>query len=276
MLSHTKNIVAAGAILVLLAACQTTDSGGYDPAVETRESGDLETSLLVNAERAESRGEYRRAVGILAPMVQESPDDVGLRIALSRNLRSLAQGVEAYNVMAVKAEENQKHPLYLLELGKASIAGRKPTSAINAMKQLTAMAPNDWVAYSILGIAHDLKGEYDEARIAYESALARSENNLTVLNNYALSRALAGDLDGGIAMLEEALSVDRGNPQVRQNLALLKGISGDVEEAEAVARMDLKDEEVDNNLSFYHRFPGRHGAQTSDERSGGAPTPLTN
>lgn len=263
MFSALRMVLLVGATTFLIAGCETT--GGDQQAESTAKSDPLlnqvEADLRISAQRAESRGEYQRAAAIYETLLKQEPGDGAARIGYSRNLRHLGQGVQALAALEDVADQHTDNLSYLLELGKAAVAARKPNRAITAMGALLEIAPKTWEAYSITGIAQDLLGDFEAARAAYETALSLSENNMAVLNNFALSRALAGDLDGGITMLEEALQTNRGTPQVRQNLALLYGIRGDVDQAAAVARMDLQQEQIDNNVSFYRRFPESTGAR---------------
>ena len=64
----------------------------------------------------------------------------------------------------------------------------------------------------------------------------------------------AGDIDKGITTLRKLAKSENTTSLVRQNLALLYGIKGDMEEAKRLAKQDLPQDAVDQNLSTYRDF----------------------
>ncbi len=65
---------------------------------------------------------------------------------------------------------------------------------------------------------------------------------------------MSGKLDLAIKILEEAPLPVRRNPQMRQNLAFFYGIRGDMKKAGNLAKMDLSQEAVRNNMAVLSRF----------------------
>ena len=70
----------------------------------------------------------------------------------------------------------------------------------------------------------------------------------------ALSAALGGRIELAISTLEGAPIAVRRTPQIRPNLAFFYGIKGNLKKAEALAKMDLDEKSVRNNLNIYSRF----------------------
>ena len=74
-----------------------------------------------------------------------------------------------------------------------------------------------------------------------------------------MSLALAGAFDESIEMLRELAAAPGATPRVRQNLALVYGLAGQPERAAAVARIDLDEASVRNNLAYYQALRGLSG-----------------
>ena len=102
-----------------------------------------------------------------------------------------------------------------------------------------------------LGVAYDMIGDAREAQVHYRMGLQLAPNNVTLLNNLGLSLALSGDLPGSIDLLLRVVASAAATARHRQNLALAYGLSGQIEQAAAVARQDLDEEAVANNLAYY-------------------------
>ncbi len=232
--------VAVG--VIALTGCQTTPRN--DSAV-------IDETLVQSANTAERTGDFASAIDYYNKLATNSPDDLEFKLGLARNLRYIGAPQEAVELLETDNQlENAQLPL-LLELSKAKIAAGKAQQAIDYLKRAEAMDSQSWEVYSIQGIAHDLNENYDEARIAYETAIQYSDDNPSVYNNMAISAALSGDIDRAIDILNNVPRLSRNNPQLRQNLALFYGIKGDVTSAEALARMDLDEETVQKNLLIY-------------------------
>lgn len=216
-------------------------------------------SLGQAAAGAEVSGEYALAADRYRRLLDKRPESLEALLGLARNLRYSGDAKAAVGVLKVAAARLGESVPYLVESGKAKLA---VGDAAGAVEDLTAAIERDdgnWEAFATLGIAHDLRQAYGDARRAYRKALALSDNDPAVLNNMAISAALAGDIDLAISTLEDAPRSARNNPQIRQNLALFYGIKGDMDRAEALARIDLDDASVLNNLAIYSRFRANQG-----------------
>lgn len=236
-------------VAVLLAGCAApfpTESGSASDAIVE--------SLLQEAQDAEKEANYTAAAYNYHKLKLRRPDDLGIQIALARNLRYSGSAADAAYVLERAPDRAARRADYLLELGKAYIALKEPAKALKMLTAARERAPDDWQVHAALGVAHDLAEDFSGARRAYREAARLSKNNPAVINNMALSMVLAGDLDGAIATLENAPLVARRSPQIRQNLALFYGIKGDFETARSLARIDLDEEAVRKNLDVYAQF----------------------
>lgn len=211
-------------------------------------------SLKQAAATAEDNGDYANAAGRYRELTHRLPDDVAMALGLARNLRYAGQAKMAVDSLDKAAGKFGDVTAFKVERGKANLAVGNVNDAVRFLIDARARDEGNWEIHAALGIAYDLLESFAKARASYERALALSKGNPVVLNNMAISAALAGDIDRAIAILEKAPKAARHSPQIRQNLALFYGIKGDMDKAEALARMDLDEASVRNNLAVFARL----------------------
>ena len=134
--------------------------------------------------------------------------------------------------------------------GYRLIALNKPQLAIDQLRTSNEIE-EDVRSYNGLGVAYDMIGDTRGAQMHYRMGLQVAPDNVTLLNNLGLSLALSGDFPDSINLLLRVVASAVATARHRQNLALAYGLSGQIEEAAAVARQDLDDEAVANNLAYY-------------------------
>lgn len=237
----------------VLAVALFTALGGCASKAEQNTSALVE-SLRQLAVAAERGGDYQTAAQHYYNLQRRKLDDLDVLLGLARNLRySGSPNVAITSLEEMKADFGAEGA-FLLELGKAHVAASKPKKSLEHLNAALEKDGGNWEVHVARGIAYDLLQSYGEARQAYQEALELSEGNPEILNNMAISAASAGELDFAISTLERASVAARKNPQIRQNLALLYGIRGDFDKAEALARMDLDEKSVRNNLAIFSGF----------------------
>ena len=108
----------------------------------------------------------------------------------------------------------------------------------------------DWRIESAIGAIHDQLGNFDKARSHYDKALLQAPGAPSVLSNYGLSYLLEGDLKAAESYLREAAKNPRADSRVRQNLALVLGLQGRFDEAQAIARNELSEQQAAANMAY--------------------------
>ena len=244
-ISSLKGAVGAFLAATLLIGCAT--QGGAP-------SGDISESLHQSASASEAGGDYISAADHFKKIHDRRPQDRTALLGLARNLRYTGNAKMAFGILEAASKDFEDDGLFLTELGKVHIATGNAEAAVEALKAAIAKDSRNWEAYATLGVGNDLLQAYPEAWEAYQKALVISPNNMAVLNNMALSAALSGRIELAISTLEGAPVSVRRSPQVRQNLAFFYGIKGNLKKAEALAKMDLDEKSVRNNLDIYSRF----------------------
>jgi len=148
----------------------------------------------------------------------------------------------------------------LMELARDQIALGQGFYAIEPARRVQVLAPRDWRAPSLLGVAYDQAERPDEALAAHRQALALAPDNPVALCNLALFYASHGDAPQAERLLRTAAAKPDAPIAVRQNLALVLGLQGRFDEAEKLARQDLPPALVANNMAYLRAAAGGEGA----------------
>jgi Flp pilus assembly protein TadD len=229
----TAGTRASGATPGNLAPEQSADTM-LKVADETRAGGDLGNAV----------GLYRRAHE-LAPGNPAPLARAGDTLA---QMQSYTQAADAYQAaLSIDANDPELHRGFanvLLALGK-------PQLALAHLEIAASKNTGDPRIFNALGVAHDLAGRHDLAQQDYRRGIALAPDQVSLRNNLGLSQALSGDFNGGIATLSDLVSRPGATPRNRQNLALVYGLAGDNAHAALVARTDLDEAAVKNNLAYF-------------------------
>ncbi len=247
----------APALALLLLACSNGTQGvdslntGAD-----RLSGDKsEGAVLRIADATRANGDPVNAINLYRRAHELAKDDP---VPLARLGATLAdqhaynEAVEAYH-QALKLAPND--PDIQRGMAGSLLAVNQPQLALTHLNAALDHR-KDPRTYSLIGVANDLLGRYDVAQRSYADGLLLAPDNLALRNNLGLSQALSGNFAQATATLTEAASSVNATPRTRQNLALAYGLAGDTEKAAAVARRDLDEQTVKNNLAYYAMLRG--------------------
>ncbi len=245
MSSTLRNTVGAVFVAMALTGCESVTGGGYRAPTE---------ALVEAASEAEAGNDYLAASLQYRTLLDRNPGNRDYLLGWARNMRYIGKANLVIEAMKRKTGVDGGDAAVLIELGKAEIAASKAKDAVEHLKSALEKGGDDWDAYAALGIGYDFLQSYDEAWDAYTKALDLSPGNAQVLNNMALSAALSGKLDTAIAILDGAPLPVRRIPQIRQNLAFFYGLKGELKKAGTLARLDLDDAAVRNNLAVFNRL----------------------
>ena len=194
-----------------------------------------------------------------------APRDAHAGVALSAALRDLGRPAEAADASARVLALNPQHLEALLESARAQIAQNQGFYAIEPAQKAIAVAPKDWRAPSLLGVAYQQVGRLPEARQAWDKALALSPENPAVLANLALAEAAGGDYAKAEALLRRAAGRPGANVRVRQNLALMLGLQGKFAEAERLIREDMPPEAATAHIAWLRSAAAGKGGRSWDD-----------
>lgn len=267
---------AAAMAALLLAGCAgdpLIDSVRADrgATTATAHAGQVEAVMRVAARTAEAgdwataASLYRRAHALDTSRLEPL---LGLGEALAR-LDAQDDAAETYRAALALAPDDVTA---LRGLGNALVALDEPTLAIPHLERALDRS-DDPRLYKSLGVAYDMQGSHAAAQAYYRTGLAVAPGDVGLLNNLGLSLSLSGDHREAIAVLERVVAAPSSGIRQRQNLALAYGLAGHMEEAAQVARRDLDEAAVNNNLAYYETLRAlnaKDAAKALKGRSGAA------
>ena len=268
-MSRTRALAATLAVLLvapMAGEAQAWPFGKKDGAVEDKKPSKKTKAATAEAgdEPAEepvrrATPQERAAAVRLEPLAQAAfwtrefdidPADAEAGVRLAAALRALGQmkpaGEAAQRVLVVSPDNTDA----LMELARAQIGRNQGFYAIEPLRRVQQLRPNDWRPLSLLGVAFDQAQRTAEARAAWEGALRLSPDNPQVLTNLALSLMAQGQAEQAETLLRRAAARPDADIRVRQNLALVLGLRGRTQEAESLLRQDLPPEVVNQNLAW--------------------------
>lgn len=262
-MSRTRALAAT--LAILLAAPATGEARAWPFGKKEKpaaEKADAPAKPEIGADTAAPRRaspQERAAALRLEPLAQAAfwarefdldPADAQAGVRLAAALRALGQ----FNEAAAAAERvlvtSPDHADALTEFARARISQNQGFHAIEPLRRVQALKPNDWRPLSLMGVALEQAQRTPEARAAWNDALRLSPENPQVLTNMALSQMAEGRADEAEALLRRAAARPDADVRVRQNLALVLGLRGRTAEAESLLRQDLPPETVNGNLAW--------------------------
>jgi Flp pilus assembly protein TadD len=238
---------------VTLTACEAP-TGSFETTVVPKEAATSpKTNELVNlADATKASGDPAGASALYERVLQDHPELTKVRTSLGETM--LDQNDPALALRYFK-EAQQRDPSDIQNLigaGQAHLAKHEPRSAQKMFETALQIDPSNIVALNGLGVAQDSLGRHEEAQATYRKALAIDAANAAVRNNFGLSFALSGKFDEAISELSP-LEKDPGavGRKARQNLSLTYAMRGDFTTAAKYGKVDLKEEDVRNDLHVY-------------------------
>jgi Flp pilus assembly protein TadD len=252
---------------VALIALSGTPTLAADPTAATTAQARAPSSAAVRA-TYDRMDALSRSV-FWASEQQADPTDAVAGVKLAQALRELGRYDQAAEAAQATLTIQPNNLDALLELGRAHIARGQAFYGVAPLEQARDLAPRDWRPYSLLGVAYEQVRRTDDARAAWNQALALSPDNPDVLTNAATAALTHGDAPGAETLLRRAVAQPTASAKVRQNLAMVLGLQGKMGEAEQILRRELPPEQAEQNLQWL-RSRSTGGAATS---GGGAASP---
>lgn len=181
---------------------------------------------------------------------EKNPKDRNIGLNYANVLRMTGKNGQALAVMQQVAINNPTDREVLAAYGKAQAGAGQLEQALGTITRAQTPDRPDWRLESARGAVLDQLGRTDEARAAYRSALDIQPNEPSVLSNLGMSYLLGGDLKTAETYLRTAAAQPGADSRVRQNLALVIGLQGRFDEAEQIARRELRPEQADANVAY--------------------------
>lgn len=240
-MASARSAAALLALALTVAGCSTHSLGSL--ASDPTTTGSLGEGSL-------------KTTSLAAQSWRKDPSDKKNGLAYARGLMALERPAEAVKVVEELAHRNPGDLELAAYLGKIMVQSGRVQDGEKQLRKAIAGGRDDWRIRSALGSALDQQGRYQEARQCYEQALQRQPDEISVINNLAMSYALGGDLKTAESHLRRAMALPTGddNAQLRQNLALVVGLAGRFDEAKEIASRDLPPDKVEANAAYLKRM----------------------
>ncbi|MEQ9042555.1 MAG: tetratricopeptide repeat protein [Alphaproteobacteria bacterium] len=256
-------------VALLAAACASDPGETHRAALEAQREATTVDTLLRVAENTRAGGNGPAAVNLYRRAHLLDPERIEPLIELGVTLNAMQAHRDAVDAFRAALTLEPEHVGVLRELANTLLALNQPNLAYAEFEKILKLNKADVAALNGMGIALDRLGDHDGAQTRYRQVLALAPNSLAARNNLGLSMALAGKHEAAIALLQEVANDPSATPRERQNLALAHGIAGDFEAAAKVARMDLDEAAVENNLAYYRYLQTLSGPARANAAMGG-------
>jgi Flp pilus assembly protein TadD len=248
-------LVAACALLSVVACAPNSARTPMEPTLTGTTEGERELgrygTLLRLAASARAAGDQAAAVSLYQQAIADDRGRIDAYVLLGDTLiemEAFDDAATAYQDALGRDGDNvAAHRGY----ARAMLGLNRPEVAVVHYQAVLGEAANDLQAHNGLGVAFDLAGQHEAAQDAYRAGLEIAPDSMLLRNNLGLSLALSGKHAEAIEMLRAVADEPGAKARNRQNLALAYGLAGDLTAAERISRLDLDEESVQNNLSYF-------------------------
>lgn len=237
------------AAISTLAACATTGEGSgaaQQGAAVARGTAGVDRQ----ARDRIAREDMLTQMAFWAGEYDTFPNDLEAAQRFAESLRKGARTDRAIEVAREALSRFPNDPPLLTTYGLAQLASDHPQDALRPLALVAQGDANNWRVRSALGAALDQLGRFQEARAAYQEALALQPNDPGVMTNLGVSHLMAGEPQDAEPILRQAVALPNAPPQARQNLAIAVALQGRFDEAEQLERADLPPAAAAANMNY--------------------------
>lgn len=232
-----------------LAACATTHQSA---AVQNAAANAQPATPRIDRAAREHivREDMLTQMAFWAAEYQTFPNDLEAAQRFSEALRRGGRNDRAAQIAAEALGRFPDDRPLLTTYGYAQIAAGNPHEALRPLAVVAEAEPQNWRVRSALGAALDQLGRFDEARRAYQEALALSPNDAGILTNLGVSHLMAGEPADAERYLRQAADQRGAPPEARANLAVALALQGRFDEADQIERVDLPPAQAAQNMRY--------------------------
>ncbi len=245
--------------IILLFGCAILVSCAGERRVDGEMAFDSD-SLVNMAESFLQAGDYSNAMRLYQRAANENPKHIPSRLGLAKTYQALGASDAAINFYDQVLRLDPGNMEAKMGSGQMLITKNRPMDAIPYLTELSKQDPKNYRIYNMLGLAHDLMGEQEEAQMSYGKGLELAKDNISLLNNLALSFAFEGQYAPAIKLLSKAINLDYTVTKAQQNLVLVYILSGEEEAGRKIGESIMTAEEMENNVSHYKWVKGLSAA----------------
>ncbi|PCI32766.1 MAG: hypothetical protein COB54_06625 [Alphaproteobacteria bacterium] len=236
--------------LVLVLSCFFLVSCGGERRVDGEMPFDS-SSLMNMAESFLQAGDYGNAMRLYQRAANENPQHIPSRLGLAKTYQALGATDAAINFYEQVLRLDPNNMDAKMGSGQMLITKNRPADAIPYLTGLSGQDPKNYRIFNMLGLAHDLMGQQEEAQMNYGRGLTLAADNISVLNNLALSFAFEEQYAPAIKLLSKAINLDYTVTKAQHNLVLVYVLSGEEDAAREIGDSIMTREEMETNIARY-------------------------
>lgn len=208
-------------------------------------------SLMNMADSFLEAGDFSSALRLYQRTARENANHVPSRLGLAMIYNKLGasdMAISFYQQVLIIDPDNAqaKHGL-----ARSLLSKNRPEEALVYLQEISRKNPANHKIYNSLGLAHDLMGLSEKAQMQYGLGLNIKPDDISLLNNLALSFALEGQYAPSIRLLSKAINLDYSVTKAQQNLVMVYVMSGEENTARKIGAGLMNDEELENNIKHY-------------------------
>jgi len=237
-------------IVILLIGCGILAACAGERRVDGEMAFDS-GSLMNMAESFLKAGDYGNAMRLYQRAANENPKHISSRLGLAKTYQAIGATDAAINFYEQVLKLDPGNMDAQMGSGQMLITKNRPEEAIPYLTALSKQDPKNYRIFNMLGLAHDLKGEQEEAQMNYGRGLELAKNNISLLNNLALSFAFEEQYAPAIRLLSKAINLDYSVTKAQQNLVLVYVLSGEEAAGRKIGSSLMTEEEMNNNIRHY-------------------------
>jgi len=237
-------------IVILLIACGLITACSGERRVDGEMPFDSD-SLMNMAESFLQAGDYGNAMRLFQRAANENPKHISSRLGLAKTYQAIGASDAAINFYDQVLRLDPGNMDAKMGSGQMLITKNRPADAIPYLTDLSKSDPKNYRIYNMLGLAYDLLGQQEEAQMNYGRGLELAADNISLLNNLALSLAFEEQYAPSIKLLSKAINLDYSVTKAQQNLVLVYVLSGEEEAARKIGEAIMTEEEMTNNIRHY-------------------------
>ena len=277
--SWSRWAAAACALLGVVACAPNSARTPLEPRLAAATDGQREQgrygTFLRLAAAARAGGDPAAAVRLYQQAIADDRSRIDAYVLLGDTLIEMERFDDAATAYQEALGRDGNNAAAHRGYARAMLGLNRPEVAVVHYQAVLAQAPGDLQAHNGLGVAFDLAGQHEAAQDAYRAGLERAPDSMLLRNNLGLSLALSGKHAESIELLRAVADEPGAKARNRQNLALAYGLAGDLTAAERISRLDLDEESVENNLSYFAALAAVEDRRKRASALGAHPPELT-
>lgn len=242
-----KNIIKN--IVIILSCAFLVSCAG-----ERRVDGEMpfdSDSLMNMAESFLQAGDFANAIRLYKRAANENPNHIPSRLGIAKTYQGMGATDSAIDFYQQVLRLDPNNMDAKMGNGQMLITKNRSADAIPYLTDLMKQDPDNYRIYNMLGLAHDLLGEQEEAQMNYGRGLTLEADNVSLLNNLALSFAFEGQYAPSLKLLTKAIYLDYTVTKAQHNLVLVYILSGREDDGRRIGSSIMTEEELETSIRHY-------------------------